>query len=151
MPNLSINMRYDWKPILTAVNQTEYLFPSKISPYMKTQHCHPAIYRWNIFEKIPNDLKRVYIGETSCLCPSRIRGYLNPEKTQQTNIRIKKLFDGYLAKGYKIRLEILVLENFSVGEQIFSEADFTDKNIRRMIEHLIINITKREGFEALNI
>ena len=86
---------------------------------MKKNYRKPAIYRWNVFKEIPNDEKIIYVGEAQELCPQRIKGYLNPGPSQQTNKRIKKKFQTYLDKGFKIRLEMLQFDNIKIEDFTF--------------------------------
>jgi hypothetical protein len=147
---LALRFDYEWVPVLLEENQ-EYLFPEKISPYMRKSYRHPAIYRWNIFKNKPGDERLVYIGEAQQLCPQRIYGYLNPGPTQKTNQRMKEEFLEYSDKGYKIGLEVLRFSNARFGDFTIAQDDLSDKHVRRFMEELMIVLSDREGFKILNL
>ena len=150
MCELNLKLKFDWKPVLLD-DRTEYMFPEKMTAWMKKRYRCPAVYRWNIYAEVSEDSKLAYIGETVCLCPSRIAGYLKPGPTQRTNKRINKEFNNYLKQGKKIRLETLVITDCSANGFTFSEKDFLDSCFRRAVEHLMVTIAKRSGIELLNI
>jgi len=91
MNRLKIEFAYQWEPLLISENRV-YLFPKVITSFMKRRYKYPAIYRWSVFKKKPEDEKLIYIGEAQELCPQRINGYLNPDLSKQTNKRIKEKF-----------------------------------------------------------
>lgn len=150
MNKVKVEFAYQWRPILIDENR-EYLFPKKITSFMKSRYKHPAIYRWNIFRKEPEDEKLIYIGEAQELCPQRINGYLNPGPSQQTNKRIKEEFQGYLKKGFKIGLEILQFDEIRIKDFTLTNNDLYDKHVRRFIEELLVIIYKQKGFKILNL
>ena len=145
-----IEFAYQWKSILMEENK-EYHFPEKITPFMTRTYKRPAIYRWNIFRKKPNDKKLIYIGVAQELCPKRINGYLKPGRSQQTNIRIKEKFQGYLGEGFKIGLEIFWFDNIKIGNFSLTNNDLNEKHVRRFIEELMVIIYKQKGFQILNL
>ena len=149
MYKLKLNLKFDWKPVLLE-DGTEYLFPGSQTRGMKERYGGPAVYRWNIYTKVSEDLKLAYIGETVSLCPGRIAGYLKPGPSQITNRRINGEFKELIAKGRKIRLETLVVTDCVVDKFTFSAKDFEDSCFRRTIEHLMVTMAKRSGFELLN-
>ena len=118
---------------------------------MRQTYKHPAIYRWNIFKKEPDDEKIIYIGEAQKLCPQRINGYLNPGPSQQTNKRIKEKFQGYLDEIFKIGLEILRFDNIKIENFAVTHNDLNDKHVRRFVEELMVIICKPKGFQILNL
>lgn len=147
---IKINLRYSWEPVLVE-NNKEYYFPMKVSAHMRKNYNKPAIYRWNIFEEHPDDKKQLYIGETVKFCPRRLRGYLNPGPTQYTNIRMNELFHKLTDEGLKVRLEILNLQNSSMGKIPIVEEDLSDKYVRHYIEHILIVHYQNKGYDLLNL
>ena len=102
---IKLDLSYTWEPVLSKEDQ-EYHYPMPISPYMKEHYHFPSIYRWDVYEQMPEDKKQIYIGEAQILCPQRIQGYLTPGPSQQINKRMKEKFQGFLKDGLKIRLEV---------------------------------------------
>ena len=150
MGKLKVEFAYQWKPVLMDRNK-KYFFPERITPFMREKYKQPAIYRWDIFRKQREDEKLIYIGEAQELCPQRINGYLNPGPSQQTNNRIKKKFQYYVRKGFKIGLEILQFDKIKIEDFIFTNNHLSDKHIRRFVEELMIIIYQQKGFEILNL
>ena len=150
MYDVKVDFAYQWKPILIEMDK-EYYFPEKITPFMRKTYKHPAIYRWNIFRNEPDDEKLIYIGEAQELFPLRIKGYLKPGPSQQTNKRIKEKFQVYLDKGFKIGLEILRFDNIKIENFALTNNDLNDKHVRRFIEELMLIIYKQKGFQILNL
>ena len=99
MNQIQIGLAYEWESVLLREN-TEYLFPMAISPFMRTRYKAPAVFKWDIYQKTPGDKKLVYIGEAPELCPRRLYGYLNPGATQLANKKINAEFRGYLKEKY---------------------------------------------------
>ena len=62
MNQLKFDLNYKWVSVLREEGNY-YLFPQKISQFMKDNYRSPQIYRWNIFKNNLNDEKIVYIGE----------------------------------------------------------------------------------------
>jgi len=108
-----------------------------------------AIYKWSVFKSDIEDSKIVYIGETENLI-NRIKGYLRPGPTQQTNIRINKLFKEYLEKGYKISLHTLFFDKIKLGNIDIIYDEISDNDIRKALEQLFIVIYKKEEYTLLN-
>ena len=150
MHNIKVGFTYQWKPILKEECK-EYFFPEGITPFMGRNYRKPAIYRWNIFRSDSEDEKLIYIGETQELCPQRINGYLNPGPSQKTNKRIKEMFQDYLNKGLKIRLERLQFNEIKIENFTLTSDDLEDKHIRRFIEELMVIIYRQKGFQILNL
>ena len=150
MNELKVNLPHRWETVL-ADTEKEYFFPEQITQLMKNWYKQPAIYRWNIYKNEPEDQKIIYIGEAKQLCPQRINHYLNPGRDQQTNKRIKEIFQNYSHQGFKIRLETLQFDRIAVGDFSLTKDDISDKHIRRFIEELLITYYRRKGFTILNL
>jgi len=150
MEALKVDLSYQWEPVFVDKN-CGYLFPEQLSEFMRQEYKKPAIYRWNIFRYKPGDKKLIYIGEAKELCPQRINGYLNPGPTQQTNKRMKEIFQSYLNEGLKIGLEILNFEKILIDSSVFTRDNLHNKHFRRLIEELMIIISKQKGFQILNL
>lgn len=102
----------------------------------------PAIYKWSFW--IDNE-KSVYIGETVNL-RNRISHYLNPGKTQQTNIRLN---ENYIKKSNKVILQKLKINKFSINKKnILANLNQIEllKNIyyRKLIENLLLINTSED-------
>ena len=91
----------------------------------------------------------MYVGEAELL-PRRIYGYLNPGTTQQTNKRLKALFESELQRGRKVALDVLAFEPFSLDALTLSMKDLGDKAVRRFIEWLFTMYYSKRGYEVLN-
>lgn len=147
MDIFNISFTFDWLPVLKN-DGTEYHFPDNYQLIDK-KYTISAIYKWTVYEADKDDLKIVYIGEAEIL-RKRIMGYLNPGPSQQTNIRLNKLFNDYLNMGKKISLEILSFEDINLNGVIISGNDVNESNIRKAIEQLFITIYKKENYTLLN-
>ncbi|RLI17394.1 hypothetical protein DRO54_11590 [Candidatus Bathyarchaeota archaeon] len=150
MHNIKVEFTYQWIPILKGEDE-EYYFPERITSFMRSNYKQPAIYRWNVFRNNSEDEKLIYIGEAQELCPQRINGYLNPGPSQQTNRRTKEMFQDYLSKGLKIRLEMLQFNNIKIENFTLINSDLKDKHVRRFLEELMVIIYKQKGFQILNL
>ena len=138
---------FDWTPVLNK-DCTEYLFPQKPNLINSKYNC-PFIYIWSVFQSEFDDSKVVYIGETKNLI-KRVTGYIKPEPSQQTNIRINDLFNNYLREGYKISLRTLTFEEIMLNHINIVYTDLSNSNIRKALEQLLIFIYKKENHIILN-
>lgn len=147
---LGVNLHFDWISVFRD-EDVPYIFPQKITNYMKDNYGRPAIYRWNIYKDIPMDQKLIYIGETTKLCPGRLNGYLKPGPSQATNKRLNRKFINLADRGYKVQLEILRLGKFSISDITLTSADLYSKHTRRFIESLLIIYYLKRGHDLLNL
>jgi len=150
MHNIKVKFTYQWIPILKEEGE-EYYFPERITLFMRSNYKQPAIYRWNIFRNNSEDEKLIYIGEAQELCPRRIYSYLNPGPSQQTNKRIKEMFQCYLNERLKIRLEMLQFDKIKIENFTFINSNLKDKHVRRFLEELMVIKYRRKGFQILNL
>jgi hypothetical protein len=148
MDQLQIKFSYEWQPVYLR-DKVEYLFPMTITPYMRTKYKDPAIFKWEIFQKIPGDKKLVYIGDAQELCPKRLYGYLNPGPTQKTNQKINTEFRGYLKEKLSIRLDICNFREIFYKDSVMDKAALDDKYMRLMIVNAMIIEHKRKGFTVM--
>lgn len=118
---------------------------------MKMRYKGPAIYRWNVHKSTPGDKKLVYVGEAKELCPGRIKGYLDPGPTQETNKRISELFKGFLHNGLKITLDVYIISEIEIGSSMFPSMSLGDTHVRLLVESAIIIEHKQKGFSLLNL
>lgn len=118
---------------------------------MKEHYSCSAIYRWDVYEQIPEDKKQIYIGEAKVLCPQRLQGYLTPGPSQITNKRMKKKFQSLFRDGQKIRLEIIRLENSSIGNIPLIPSQLSNKYMRHCIEALLVVNYINKGYTLLNL
>ena len=87
MDHIKLSFAYQWQPVLLR-EKVEYLFPMAISPFMRAKYRTPAVFKWEVFQKVTGDRKVVYIGEAQELCPKRLYGYLSPSASQLANQKI---------------------------------------------------------------
>ncbi len=66
MDQLQIELKYRWYPVYLR-EKVEYLFPMAISPHMRLLYKGPAVFKWEVFQKIAGDKKIVYIGRSKCV------------------------------------------------------------------------------------
>ncbi len=145
---MKVTYDFQWRPI-RAGNESNYLFPMPVNSANAADVNGPAVYRWVIYATEPGDLRRVYIGEAEMLS-RRIRGYLNPGPTQQTNIRMKAEFEGEIAAGHKVMLEALHFDALDLSGVKLTMGDLSDKNTRRFLEASIVLLYSRLGYTVLN-
>ena len=147
-PNqIPLTLTYEWEPVLLDQDK-QYTFPNNITKFMRDKYNFSGIYRW-VVEKETN-IQAIYIGEASLL-PRRIYQYLKPGKSQQTNNYINHLFGKFIhEQGHNIKLEKLKILSCKLGDEKITENDFDDKNIRVLLEHLLLVYYENEGFTILN-
>jgi hypothetical protein len=144
---INLTMNFKWAPVLENESD-QYFFPNTITAYMRQKYRIPAIYRWIVESN--GRIESVYIGETEELCPRRVYGYLNPGSSQMTNIRINNLFDELIKKGKIIRLEYLVFSDFFFDGKKITDQDLVKKNIRVLLENIMIIHHENDGIVILN-
>ena len=145
MNQLQISLSYEWQSVFLR-EKVEYVFPMAISPFMRTKYRIPAIFRWSIYKRVPEDRKTVYIGEAQELCPKRLYGYLNPSTTQQANKKINAEFREYLKEKLTIKLDICDIQEIKFGETVMDRESLSDKYTRRLIVGAMIVEHKQRGF-----
>ena len=143
---VNLTLTYEWEPVLLDQDK-QYTWPSKITKFMRGKYNFSAIYRW-VVEKEANT-QAIYIGEASLL-PRRIYHYLKPGISQQTNIRINQRFNKLCTQGRTIKLEKLKIFSCELGDKKITENDLVDKNIRVLVEHLLLVYYENKGFNILN-
>ena len=144
--DVNLTLTYEWEPVLLDQDK-QYTWPSKITKFMRDKYNFSAIYRW-VDEKEAK-IQAIYIGEASLL-PRRIYHYLNPYQSQQTNIRMNQRFNKLCTQGYTIKLEKLKIFSCELGAKKITENDLDDKNIRVLVEHLLLVYYENKGFDILN-
>ena len=149
MNQLKFNLNYKWVSVLREEGDY-YVFPQKISQFMKDNYRSPQIYRWNIFKNNLNDEKIVYIGEAQIFCPTRLQGYIKPGPSQYTNIRMNKEFEEFIKKGYSVALEILDFEQLTLNELKITKKELHNKFLRKFVENLMLFLSRHEGYHLLN-
>ncbi len=142
-----ISIQYEWKPILSSTSQ-EYLFPDRITDFMKQKYSIPAIYRWILYREDRAGPCKMYIGSAKQLCPQRIRGYLNPGPTQKTNKRLNTIFNDHKNRGFKIGIDYLEFKELRVGSLDFKDLDKRD--VRLFLERAMISLYNKESYRLLN-
>jgi hypothetical protein len=116
---------------------------------MQHRYKWPAVYRWVIYRSTPDVPELLYIGSTKKLCSDRLEGYLYP-KNSITNARLNSLFQAYLRKGYLVGLEILVNQKVVIPDSTVSHYDVYTQSRRHVLEELLIDHYRKQGFELLN-
>jgi hypothetical protein len=150
MPELQIKLDYEWKSVYLRDN-VEYLFPMAISPFMRSKYKGPAVFKWEIYQKVPGDKKLVYIGEAQELCPQRLYGYLNPGPTQLANKKVNMEFRGYLRENLKIRLETCEIKEIYFGKFGTEDNALSDKHVRRLVAEALIVEHRKRGFTVADL
>ena len=145
--DVNLTLTYEWEPILLDQGK-QYTWPNKITKFMRDKYNFSAIYRWVVAKE--DNIQAIYIGEASLL-QRRIYQYLKPGKSQQTNNYINHLFGGFIhEQGYNIKLEKLKIFSCELGDKKITENDLDDKNIRVLVEHLLLVYHENKGFNILN-
>lgn len=144
----SIAIDISWDMVFDR-NHNPYNFPNSVTAF-DAKYKNPVIYRWNIYDNNPGDKKLIYIGETEILT-RRINGYINPGPTQQTNKRIKGLFDAHIGNKSKVCIEILRIDKFTFGDIEIGNSDLIDKHVRKTIEGILILFYAKKGWKVLNL
>lgn len=144
----NINLCFEWNSVLEGEAAEVYRYPQPFDKKMNRIYSTPAIYRWRIYD-LNTDAQVVYIGETDNL-KRRVAGYLRPGPSQHTNIRMKALFEQYILKGFLVELDLIQIKHFTFNDILFHQDSLSSKNIRVLLENLIILDHKNNGFEILN-
>ena len=145
---MELMFAHQWSPAKNG--STSYHYGESVSPDFKLMWAKPAVYRWNVFQSAPGDLKMAYVGEAEILT-RRIYHYSHPGPSQQTNLRLKAYFERQISEGHRVLLEVLDFEPFTLNGLVVSPADLTDKLVRRFVESLAGLWTKQDGFTLLNL
>jgi len=146
---LTIEIKYEWGPIINDKGQ-RYVFPMRFKEFkrgFRSYYNFPAIYRWVIRKN--EKIVAVYIGEAENI-GRRIYGYLNPGPSQQTNKRLNSLFHEYISTGLKVELELLKIHNLRIHKDEMSPVDLSSKHLRLLLENLMIEIHRQNGYVLLN-
>ena len=114
----------------------ELLFPS--TGYV------PGVYRFRVIGDGP---ERHYVGEASEL-RRRFQQYRTPDSSQQTNLRLNRLFRDHLEGGGQV--EVDVAEGVQLGSDGRPAADLNDASVRKLVESAGIVAGKAEGLATLN-
>ena len=141
---MRVLFKFDWLPVL-------YFFPSPVSGFMNQKYGGATVYRWNIYQEFPSDMKILYVGETTRLCPNRLNGYLEPGPTQTTNQRLHSEFNKFKAEGKKIHLEVLQFDMLNINGMKITPEKLKDKSFRLMIEAMLATYYSEKGYELLNL
>jgi hypothetical protein len=102
-----------------------------------------------VFRNEPGDTNRLYVGEADLLW-RRIYGYLRPGSTQQTNRRIRPVFEQELRNGNRVALDVLAFEPFELNGTPISMADLSSKFVRRLLENWFAIMYSKAGYTLLN-
>ena len=116
---------------------TDYQYPDLPSRLPE----HPALYCWCL------DHRPVYVGETDRL-RRRIRGYVNPGPSQQTNIRLAERLLRARTEGKVV--ELAILADIRLNGKPVPPSALADKDLRRLLEACCSYQLRQEGHELLN-
>ncbi|MGD8455532.1 MAG: hypothetical protein PVF83_04030 [Anaerolineales bacterium] len=147
---MRVLLRFDWLPVM-RIEDEPYYFPASISGFMNQTYSGATVYRWNIYQEVPADVKTLYIGEALSLCPNRLNGYLKPDSTQMTNQRLNSMFLDYLKEGKKILLEVLRFDKLNINGMVITPEKLKDKNFRIMIEAMLVTYYSQKNYHLLNL
>ncbi|HEV2351715.1 MAG TPA: hypothetical protein VG028_17930 [Terriglobia bacterium] len=150
-----LELNHRWIPVEMEPGQP-YEWPSSVSSHMQELYCGPCVYRWALFRSGTSKPYMVYVGEGESLV-KRLRGYLTPDRSQVTNIRIKRTLETELQNGSKVELHTLEFD--SIDLLIDKDADkyeliamdrLQHPFIRRMMENVTILLHDAINTEILN-
>lgn len=144
---ITVQFSFQWHSVMSNVTEP-YCYPQPITPYMRHRYRWPAVYRWLICADDGSKPALMYIGTTKKLCPDRLNGYLQPEGN--TNQRLAGLFHEYGREGYTIYLETLGKCDVQAGAEIQTPYHLRSQARRLVLEELLIDYYKQQGYELLN-
>jgi hypothetical protein len=145
---MDVTFTHQW---LTVDNGAKpYFYGDEFAPGFRSSWAGPAVYRWNVYDSTPGDLRIAYVGETQKMS-DRLSGYKRPGPSQQTNLRLKAHFGQEVLAGRQVLLEVLMFSSLEINGLAITPADLTDKAARRLIESLAILLLRQDGFELLNV
>lgn len=130
-----IRIEYQWKSVEISPG-TAYVFPTKISKFMRNAYGRPAVYRWVVYSP-KDEPQAIYFGEAESLV-KRINQYLRPEESQQTNMRVHLNFHSYLENKCKVKLDVLDFHPFRLNSIVASASSLDEHYLRRMLEAFVI-------------
>jgi hypothetical protein len=146
---VGFSVKFEWVAMLRANNE-RYVFPQSITEYMKCLYGGPALYRWSAIRDSPVTEQRIYIGQTSRLCPDRVDGYLHPRDSEATNRRLNRQLDGYLTQGFRIQLEVLQFDQLVIGDLVLTHEDLGEQSVRLFLENLLVTYYRHSNCVLLN-
>jgi hypothetical protein len=129
-------INYEWQPVELDPGKP-FNYPSSLNKAFIGNNSKPALYRWALKDE-NGLLTGAYIGETENLV-RRIKGYLRPGPTQQTNIRMRKNFLDHIESGGIVELQILKFEPFGINNvNVYDESQLGNSYIRKMMENFLL-------------
>lgn len=133
LENNNFSLKFNWEKIISIKDKKK---GNLINLDYNNIPSSPSIYKW-IF-KDEKEVKKVYIGETLNF-RNRIKSYLNPGPTQETNKRINKI----ILNSKSLSLSKLNIEELKInGKQIIIEGNqdkvLSKKFVRELIENYLI-------------
>jgi len=140
-------IKYEWVPVLRAPNET-YCYPGGMPTFFVQTYLPPAIYRWAFFKNSPTPY-RAYIGEADSLS-QRVRGYLWPGATQQTNLRMKTELEDGIQAGARIELQVVKFRPFVINSVQVTESSLHIGPVRKFLEQFLIADCDQIHCELLN-
>ncbi|HLV94426.1 MAG TPA: hypothetical protein VKS44_04485 [Candidatus Acidoferrales bacterium] len=147
---ISLDVKYEWEPV-ESLPGTAYRFPCPVTPRMTQMYGKPAVYRW-IFYSEEGRAIRYYFGETRSLA-GRIKQYLSPGKSQQTNIRMNEHLCSHSKLGLAVGIDVLRPESIVMNDRDLSVDGLKNGFVRKAIENLLIAEFEEDatvGIQLLN-
>lgn len=144
---VSLCIACEWRPVLGEGGE----FHEYPRPLPRGHHCArlAAVYRWNVFDTQPGDLMICYVGEAQRL-GRRVAHYVNPGPTQETNLRLSRVFREHIEDGHHIGLDLLIITEGSIDGRDLQMADLADGHLRRAVEQIVTWQHLRDGWTLLN-
>src|ERR1039457_5941128 len=131
----SFHINYDWQPVETDLGKP-FTYPSALSEFFDGTYSKPALYRW-VFRDKRGLISAIYIGETENLA-QRVKDYMSPGRTPQTNLRMKEDFLNHIESGGIVELQILRFEPFGINNVNVYESQMGNPYVRKMMENFLL-------------
>jgi hypothetical protein len=128
------DIRYEWIPVEVGEG-VPFELSGDVALSVGKLPQRPAIYRWGFFKE--SVLRKASIGETENL-KRRVRGYISPGPSQETNKRINAEFEKASRACLKVRLDVLRIQTIHVNRVIICNGNLTDPFVRKMMENFIL-------------
>ena len=142
-----LNISVQWSTVLLRESGEPYYFPNKFTPYFRRTYAVPAVYRWRVMRRQPDEKETVYIGEAGDLA-RRIQRVLTPSGTAKdtnTSKRLNQIFRKCLAKNQTVVIDIAKIEPFEINGIPFDQAGIGDLFKRRALENLLLVLEQARG------
>jgi hypothetical protein len=146
--NNSMDFEVRWRPVL-AGPELPYNFPCKVSVHLSNNYFSPAVYRWRVLPKSTDAPEAIYIGEAEDLS-TRIQRVLTPGSKPTTNRKLRNFFDGAIASGSSVILEMADFDEFVINGVRLAPKDLHNPFKRRALENLLLSAEGGSNRRLLN-